>query len=275
MSGSDEASAAAQRPSPPSPEADLVSGNGTQAVQAPSTTSLPPSIVIEVEDDRTSMLPEGIRHAFIDHLRYTIGKDDRHATPHDRFLALSLTARDRMTARWIRTQEAYRADDAKRVYYLSAEFLLGRALRNNLFNLGMLDQTETVLRQMGLALGDILEQERDAGLGNGGLGRLAACFMDSLATLDLPVVGYGIRYEFGIFKQTFVDGWQVEQPDTWLLRGNPWEFIQPDDMIEVGFGGHTEYAGDSPSTLRVRAVSRGLRSSTASRERHSAPSTSA
>ena len=106
---------------------------------------------IDVDDDRTSMHAEGIRRAFIDHLRYTIAKDDRHATPHDRFLALSLTARDRLTERWIRTQEAYRADDAKRVYYLSAEFLLGRALRNNLFNLGILEQSEAIIRQLGLS----------------------------------------------------------------------------------------------------------------------------
>jgi len=254
MSGSDEASAAAHRPPPSSPEADPVSGNGTQAVQAPSTTSLPPSIVIEVEDDRTSMLPEGIRHAFIDHLRYTIGKDDRHATPHDRFLALSLTARDRMTARWIRTQEAYRADDAKRVYYLSAEFLLGRALRNNLFNLGMLDQTETVLRQMGLALGDILEQERDAGLGNGGLGRLAACYLDSMATLSIPGYGYGIRYEFGIFDQVIRNGAQIERPEEWLRMGNPWEVPRPEYTQHVHFYGHTETVQNGDGQPRVRWV---------------------
>ena len=255
MSVSDASSGAAPSQPPRScPDSEQTAGGGSQPGAAPSATSFPPSIVIEVEDDRTSMLPEGIRHAFIDHLRYTIGKDDRHATPHDRFMALSLTARDRMTARWIQTQEAYGADDAKRVYYLSAEFLLGRALRNNLFNLGMLEQTETVLRQMGLPLAEIFEQERDAGLGNGGLGRLAACYLDSMATLSIPGYGYGIRYEFGIFDQMIRNGAQIERPEEWLRMGNPWEVPRPEYTQHVHFYGHTETVPNGDGQPRVRWV---------------------
>ena len=264
MSVSDEASGMNQGGAVPvghkpvAQDEDRAAGTGPHASPppAPSSTSLPPppAIVIEVEDDRTSMSPEGIRHAFLDHLRFTIGKDDRHATPHDRFMALSLTARDRLTARWIRTQEAYRADDAKRVYYLSAEFLLGRALRNNLFNIGMLEATETVLRQMGLGLSDIFEQERDAGLGNGGLGRLAACYLDSMATLAIPGYGYGIRYEFGIFDQVIRNGAQIERPEEWLRMGNPWEVPRPEYTQHVHFYGHTETVQNGDGQPRVRWV---------------------
>jgi starch phosphorylase len=243
----------------PSPSASADAASPTVAVPSPAPASAPPGVAdpasgIHVEDDRTSTTPEGIRRAFIDHLRYTIGKDDRHATPHDRFLALALTARDRLSARWIRTQEAYRADDAKRVYYLSAEFLLGRALRNNLFNLGILDQTEAIVRQLGLSLGDVLEQERDAGLGNGGLGRLAACYLDSMATLAIPGYGYGIRYEFGIFDQVIRNGAQIERPEEWLRMGNPWEIPRPEYTQHVHFYGGTEFYTDSDGQQRVRWV---------------------
>ncbi len=243
-------------PAPPSavPSADAASGPVSPVVPAASTSPAAVLATPGVEDDRTSTTPEGIRRAFIDHLRYTIGKDDRHATPHDRFLALSLTARDRLSARWIRTQEAYRADDAKRVYYLSAEFLLGRALRNNLFNLGILDQTEAIVRQLGLSLSEVFEQERDAGLGNGGLGRLAACYLDSMATLAIPGYGYGIRYEFGIFDQVIRNGAQIERPEEWLRMGNPWEIPRPEYTQHVHFYGETEFYRDSDGQQRVRWV---------------------
>jgi len=207
-----------------------------------------------VLDARTSMQPDAVRRAFLDHLHFTIGKDDRHATPHDRFMALALVARDRMMARWIATQAHYQAQDPKRVYYLSAEFLLGRALRNNLFNLGMLETAEQVMRELGYQLGDLLEQERDAGLGNGGLGRLAACYLDSMATLSLPGHGYGIRYEFGIFDQVIRNGCQIERPEEWLRMGNPWEVARPEYMQYVHFFGRTETYQDPHGETRVRWV---------------------
>ena len=167
---------------PPQPQSPAP----VQAATAPT-----PSIVIE--DERTSLQPEGIRRAFLDQLQYGIGKSDRYATPFDRYQALALVVRDRLMARWIKTQETYRIKDVKRVYYLSAEFLLGRALGNNLHNLGLYQTAEQVMRELGYHLGDLLEKERDAGLGNGGLGRLAACFMESMATLGCPAYGYGIK----------------------------------------------------------------------------------
>jgi len=213
-----------------------------------------PAVVIEIEDDRTSMAPEGIRRAFLDHLHFSIGKDDRHATPYDRFMALSLVARDRLMARWIRTQDVYTTHDVKRVYYLSAEFLLGRALRNNLFNLGLLETASAVMHQLGYQLGNLLEQERDAGLGNGGLGRLAACYLDSMATLSLPAYGYGIRYEFGIFDQVIRNGAQIERPEEWLRMGNPWEVARPEYMQHVHFYGRTEFYKDGQGEGRVRWI---------------------
>jgi starch phosphorylase len=214
----------------------------------------PHPVEIRVEDDRTGMEPEAIRRAFLDHLHYSLGKDDRTATMHDRFMALALVARDRLTQRWIQTQRTYRDRDAKLVYYLSAEFLLGRALANNLINLGLYDIAEETMRGLGLSLSDLLEQESDAGLGNGGLGRLAACYLDSMATLALPGYGYGIRYEFGIFDQVIRSGAQIEVPEEWLRMGNPWELAHPEYMETVRFGGRTEHYTDSEGRFRVRWV---------------------
>ncbi len=211
-------------------------------VLSPSAISqrgpLPGEVLIE--DDRTSMRPEGIRRAFFDQLHFAIGKADRQATPFDRFQALALVARDRLMARWIKTQETYHARDVKRVYYLSAEFLLGRALGNNLHNLGLYETAEQVMRELGYHLGDLLDKERDAGLGNGGLGRLAACYLDSMATLQLPGYGYGIRYEFGIFDQVIRNGAQIERPEEWLRMGNPWLVPRSEYTQHVHFFGHTE-----------------------------------
>ena len=152
-------------------------------------------------------------HSFTNHLLYSLAKDQYSATELDRYMSLALTIRDRLIERWISTQQRYYRKDAKRIYYLSAEFLMGRALANNLINLGLYDTTRDAMKMLNLDLGDVLEQEVDAGLGNGGLGRLAACFLDSMATLDIPGYGYGIRYEFGMFDQEIKDGWQVERPD--------------------------------------------------------------
>src|SRR5437899_2118634 len=181
-----------------------------------------------------------VLHSFTNHLLYSLAKDQYSATARDRFISLALTVRDRLIERWIATQQRYYRRDAKRVYYLSAEFLMGRALANNLLNLGLYDTAREAMRMMGLEVSDLLEQEVDAGLGNGGLGRLAACFLDSMATLDIPGYGYGIRYEFGMFDQEIKDGWQIEKPDEWLRFGNPWEMPRPEYWVPVGFGGRTE-----------------------------------
>ena len=207
-----------------------------------------------VEDDRTTMDERGLRRAYLDNLHYIQGKDEFTATAHDRFMALAYTVRDRLMHRWIAAQRAYADADAKRVYYLSAEFLMGRSTYNNLINLGMADVMRDALRDLGLDLTDLLEEEPDAGLGNGGLGRLAACFLDSMATLQLPGGGYGIRYEFGIFDQEIRDGRQVELPDQWLKNGNPWEIVRPERSVMVSFGGHTEMASDENGGFSVQWV---------------------
>ncbi len=189
---------------------------------------------------RNGMDPESLRREFAHHLQCSQGKDEHTATPLDRFFAVAYSVRDHLMNRWIETQQSYYKADAKRVYYLSLEFLMGRALGNNLLNLGMYEPMKAALEEMGLNLTDLLENEVDAGLGNGGLGRLAACFLDSMATLNLPAYGYGIRYEFGIFEQDIRNGYQVEKPEEWLRFGNPWEFARPEYQVPVSFMGRTE-----------------------------------
>ncbi len=184
---------------------------------------------------------ESIRRAFLDHVQFDRGKNPDSATTHDRFLALAGAIRDRLAERWVASSRTYYAQDVKRAYYLSAEYLLGRALSNNLMNMGLLDTAREALRQTGVDLDALLEMEPDAGLGNGGLGRLAACFLDSMATLGLPGFGYGIRYEFGIFTQDIVNGSQVERADEWLRFGNPWEIVRPEKAVPVRFYGHVEH----------------------------------
>ena len=193
-------------------------------------------------------------HSFTNHLLYSLAKDQYSATELDRYMSLALTVRDRLIERWISTQQRYYKKDAKRVYYLSAEFLMGRALANNLINLGLYDTARDAMKMLNLDLGDVLEQEVDAGLGNGGLGRLAACYLDSMATLDIPGYGYGIRYEFGMFDQDIKDGWQVEKPEEWLRLGNPWEISRPEYGVPVRFGGHVEEHTDDHGRLRVRWI---------------------
>ncbi len=192
-----------------------------------------------IEDDRTSMHPAALRRAFLDHVQFSRSKNPRTATAFDRYMALSLASRDRLVERWIETQRTYYENDVKRAYYLSAEFLLGRALTANLEALGIYDEYASILKDLGIDIEELFEQEPDAGLGNGGLGRLAACFLESLATLCMPGQGYGIRYEFGIFEQAIRNGYQVERADEWLKFGNPWEIGRPEYTVPVGFGGHT------------------------------------
>ncbi len=206
---------------------------------------------VHIEDDRTGMLVPVLRRAFLDNLVSLQGKTRESATARDLFFALAYTVRDRLFHRWIATQQTYDQADPKRVYYLSAEFLVGRSLACNLMNLGIYGKTREALADLGVDLDAVLEEEADAGLGNGGLGRLAACFLDSMATLALPGVGYGLRYEFGIFRQEIKDGHQVEHPDEWLRFGNPWEIARPEYTMTVHFGGHTEREPDGRGGFRV------------------------
>ena len=180
----------------------------------------------------------------IDVLRHRVGKDERAAKPHDWFTATVLTLRDQIIDRWMEsTRRTYEAK-GKRVYYLSLEFLIGRLLRDALSNMGLTREMEQALRANGLDLAALEELEPDAALGNGGLGRLAACFMESLASLDIPAYGYGIRYVNGMFRQRIDDGWQVELPETWLAHGNPWEFERRESAYRIGFGGEVIAKGD-------------------------------
>lgn len=205
-----------------------------------------------VEDDRTGVSVEALRRAFTDHLYYTQGVNAELASIKDIYLALAHTVRDRLMNRWIESIENYFHTKSKAVFYLSAEYLMGQQLGNNLLNTRLFQKTKQMLSQLGLNLYAIMEQETDPGLGNGGLGRLAACFLDSLATLDIPALGYGIRYEYGIFRQEISDGWQVEKPDSWLTIGNPWEIPRKQLLFPVFFGGHSKVVTDpeNPSMYR-------------------------
>ncbi|HVO09827.1 MAG TPA: glycogen/starch/alpha-glucan phosphorylase [Vicinamibacteria bacterium] len=196
----------------------------------------------------------GITEAFAHRMMYSVAKDQYTARDFDAYQALAYAVRDRLMERWFRTQDAYYHADAKRVYYLSLEFLMGRALLNNVLNLGALDAYHEALERLGYGLEELQEQEWDAGLGNGGLGRLAACLLDSAATLSLPFYGYGIRYEYGIFQQHIHDGFQLESPDNWLRYGNPWEIPRPDALFPVQFYGRTEHDRGADGRLRVRWV---------------------
>ncbi|NMO21377.1 glycogen/starch/alpha-glucan phosphorylase [Pyxidicoccus fallax] len=207
----------------------------------PATQPRAPQTGTADDSGRTGRDAASMRRSFLDHVRYSRGKNYETSTAHDRFMALSLAVRDRLADRWVKTARTYYEQDVKRAYYLSAEYLLGRALGNNLLNLGMYDAAVESMREVGVDLTNLLEMEPDAGLGNGGLGRLAACFLDSLATLGYPGMGYGIRYEFGIFTQDIVDGYQVERADEWLKFGNPWEIVRPEKAVPVRFFGRVEH----------------------------------
>jgi starch phosphorylase len=217
----------------------------TQAIDPPHNEQ------VRIEDDRTGMSVEAIQRAFADNLFYLQGTYDEIAKPADFYRALAYTMRDRLLRRFLDTVRTYLKKDVKVVYYLSAEFLMGRHLGNSLINLGIYEQVRKAMAESGLNLDELLEQEDDPGLGNGGLGRLAACFLDSLATLEIPAMGHGIRYEFGIFTQNIQDGWQAEIPDKWLRFGNPWEIARPSEEVEVKFGGHTEGYHDEKGHYRV------------------------
>ena len=183
---------------------------------------------------------ESLRQDFEHHLRRTLAKDRYTATDRDRYFALALAVRDRLVERWIATQQTHHKRNVKRIYYLSLEFLIGRLLGNNVINLKLEDSCSQAMAELGLDWEALRDREVDAGLGNGGLGRLAACFLDSMSTLGLPAIGYGLRYDFGIFNQKIVNGYQVEQPDEWLKLGYPWEIAHPEFSFPVQFEGHVE-----------------------------------
>jgi len=197
---------------------------------------------------------EAIKHDLLDHIYYSQARLPEIATRNDWYMALALTVRDRLLDRWVATARTVMRSDVRVVSYLSAEFLIGPQLGNNLINLGMYDQTRKATQEVGQDLEDLMDQEEEPGLGNGGLGRLAACYLESLATLEIPAIGYGIRYEFGIFDQEIRDGWQVEVTDKWLLPGYPWEIRRPEISYDINLGGHTETGFDDEGHYRVRWI---------------------
>jgi glycogen phosphorylase len=195
---------------------------------------------------------DGFEQLLIENLYHAHGQALQSATQRDIYMALAYTVRDYLIESWRKTNEAYYRTNPKFVYYLSAEYLPGKQLPQNLLYTGTTELARQALARHPVDLDEISELDAEPGLGNGGLGRLAACFLDALATLSIPAVGYGIRYEFGIFEQTFEHGQQVERPDKWLMYGNPWEFPQTDELVEVGFGGRSEYYRDAEGNLRIR-----------------------
>ncbi len=192
------------------------------------------------DDLRTGSGVDTLRAAVLTKLAYAVGKTQPDASPRDWFLATALAVRDRVVQGWQTSYNTTNAGGTKRVYYMSLEFLIGRLLFDSLTNLGLMDSMREALAGLGVDLDELREVEPDAALGNGGLGRLAACFMESMATLAVPAYGYGIRYENGLFRQVVKDGWQQEYPENWLSFGNPWEFARPEIAYDIGFGGHVE-----------------------------------
>ncbi|KAM8982787.1 LOW QUALITY PROTEIN: glycogen phosphorylase, muscle form-like [Ara ararauna] len=195
-----------------------------------------------------------LKRSFNRHLHFTLVKDRNVATPRDYYQALAHTVRDHLVGRWLRTQQFYYERDPKRIYYLSLEFYMGRTLQNTMVNLGLQSSCDEAMYQLGLDMEELQEIEEDAGLGNGGLGRLAACFLDSMATLGLAAYGYGIRYEFGIFNQKISGGWQVEEADDWLRYGNAWEKARPEYTIPVHFYGRVEHGPDGARWIETQVV---------------------
>jgi len=215
-----------------------------------------PPIGVEVSEEhtRTGTSVDVLKRAILDNLFYVQGRFPDVATTNDWYLALAYTVRDRMLHRWVSTAQTYKQRQARTVCYLSAEFLMGPHLGVNLLNLEIWDNAREAVAQLGLDMDELLDHETEPGLGNGGLGRLAACFLDSLATREIPAIGYGIRYEFGIFDQRIENGWQVEVTDKWLTQGNPWELPRPKLSFDIPFGGRTEHYRDAQGQLRVRWI---------------------
>jgi starch phosphorylase len=218
------------------------------------TDHLTQNPAVQIEDDRTGSSVETLKRAILDNLFYIVGRDTDHAVPTDYFMAVAYTVRDRILARFMHTIQSYRKTAVRAVSYLSAEFLMGPHLANNLLNLGLEAPFREAIKELGLDFESLLEQEPEPGLGNGGLGRLAACYLDSMATMGIPAIGYGIRYEYGIFDQKIQEGWQVEYTDHWLRNGNPWELRRMQLAAEVGFHGRTDQYTDAEGHFRVRWI---------------------
>jgi starch phosphorylase len=199
---------------------------------------------------RTST-PEAIQAEIIERLTYSVGKDPIVARPHDWLKATIMAVRMHIIDRWMESSRDTWRTSNKRVYYLSLEFLIGRLMRDAMNNLGLMDNVREALKRLNVDLGDLLDLEPDAALGNGGLGRLAACFMESMATVQIPAYGYGIRYQNGMFRQEMSEGWQVELPEDWLAHGNPWEFERRESAYEIGFGGHVEPIAEPDGSTRL------------------------
>jgi len=203
---------------------------------------------------RTGLSADLLQKAFADNLFYLVGKNFARATPHEFYLAVSYSVRDRLLHRLIETLDTFIKIDCRVVCYFSAEFLIGPQLGNNAINLGIYDALKKAVEAYGYTIEQLLEIEPEPGLGNGGLGRLAACYLDSLATLQIPAIGYGIHYEFGMFQQEIRDGWQIEQTDKWLSLGNPWEICRPEAFVEVKLSGSTFSYQDEKGHYRVRWI---------------------
>ena len=197
---------------------------------------------------------EELRRAIVDKLVYAVGKDIKTASSRDWFIALALAVRDKIVDRWMSSTRRSHQAGGKQVYYLSVEFLIGRLLMDGLNNLGLTETAREALAALGVDLNEIRQEEPDAALGNGGLGRLAACFMESMASISLPAYGYGIRYEHGLFRQIISEGWQLEAPEDWLAHGNPWEFERPEVVYPVQFGGFIEQVGGETEEMPMRNI---------------------
>jgi starch phosphorylase len=216
--------------------------------------SLPTNPGAQVEDSRTGSSVETLKRDILDNLFYVVGRPVERASLVELYMAVAYTVRDRILARYLHSLHGYMEDDVRVVSYLSAEFLIGPQLAKNLLNLGLDTPFRQATRELGLDMDLLIEQEVEPGLGNGGLGRLAACFLESMATMGIPSIGYGIRYEYGIFDQKIRDGWQVEFTDHWLRNGNPWELRRPRFAVDVGFHGRTEHWTDAEGRYRVRWI---------------------
>src|SRR5262245_14972051 len=213
---------------------------------SPATTNAQAMAVLDHDEQAFDEL----KSAVLAKLTLAVGKDPSSATDRDWFVAAALAARDRIIHRWLAADRASRGKGRKRVYYLSLEFLIGRLFNDVMGNLGMAEVVDAALGDLGVNLNRLRASEPDAALGNGGLGRLAACFMESMATLGIPAYGYGIRYDHGLFRQVIRDGWQREYPEEWLSFGNPWEFERPEVIYDVCFGGRVEQVAGPRGVMR-------------------------
>src|SRR5262249_50178083 len=230
---------------------------GAPSKVAPITTKTVPNSQLLQQYGCGAIQFVGTEDALYDrHLVFDRAIDPKVASARERFEAFSRSVRDVLAQRWVLTKSIYEQQNAKRIYYLSMEFLLGRSLTNNITNLLLDPMAQQAVREKNIDWPELIEQEPDAGLGNGGLGRLAACFLDSMATMELPATGYGLRYEYGMFRQSFVNGWQQEHPDSWLRDGDPWEICRAHEKVEIKLNctfklrsGRIEVIPNHPSSL--------------------------